>query len=164
MQLQGKLFGWLGGRPAITRTVLQLKSMLRQYRRNPIVIETARRVMRAYNVPRENADAEVSALYRFLNRHIRYTHDPVDVELVQDPLVTLRMRTGDCDDIALLAASLAESIGIPTRFVLYSGNSRPLPHHIFTEARTQAGWTALDTVWNRGVGNVPPGKLELGGL
>jgi hypothetical protein len=130
------------------------------YRRDPTVLQTARQIMISYGVPRDDTEAEIRALYWFLSEHIRYTKDPVDVEMLQDPLVTLSIRNADCDDLAVLAASLAESIGIPARFVLFAKRKGLIPHHIFVELQTKKGWIAIDTVWNKGAGIVPPGVLE----
>lgn len=164
MTPKATLLPWLGGAPAIRRTATHMRRLVDRYRRDPAIVETARRVLTAYGVPRDDSEAEARAFYDFLRRHVRYTKDPVDVELLQDPRVTLAWKTGDCDDIAILAASLAESVGRPSRFLLYSGPGRPLPHHVLAQVKTGKGWTSLDTVWDRGAGETPPGKLELGGL
>lgn len=164
MRVKARLYGNIGGRPAISRTIVNMRRLVNKYRRHPLIIEVTRRVMRAYNVPRDNPKKEIEAIYKFLSKHVRYTKDPVNVELLQDPLLTLAWGTGDCDDISVLAASMAESIGLPTRFVLYSSKNATLPHHVFTEIKANNRWVAVDTVYNKGVGRTPPGKLELGGL
>lgn len=141
-----------------------MRRLVNQYRRHPTIISITRKIMKAYRVPRDNPEKEVKAIYDFVSKHIRYTKDPVGVELLQDPLITLAWGTGDCDDIAVLVASMAESIGLPTRFVLYSSKNALLPHHVFTEIKTNSHWTAVDTVYNKGVGLKPIGRYELGGL
>lgn len=162
MPVKSLLLPQMGGRPAIDRTLSCMKQLVRRFRRDPTIVRTARRILHAYGIERDDTVGEAKAIYRFLRRHVRYTKDPVGVELVQDPLLTLRWRTGDCDDISVLGASLAESIGLESRFLVYSSNGAPLPHHVLVEVRTRRGWTALDTVWDRGVGQTPPGTLELG--
>jgi transglutaminase-like putative cysteine protease len=159
MNIKSTLLGWLGGRGAIMRTVKNMRSMVEARRKDPVIIDTARKIMNAYGVARDDTKGEAAAIYRFLKNHIRYTRDPIDVELLQDPVITLAWRTGDCDDISVLGASLAESIGLPTRFVLYSRQGG-VPHHVLFEVRTDEGWLPIDVVYNRGVGKVPQGTFE----
>lgn len=45
-----------------------------------------------------------------------YRNEPGEV--LQDPLYTLRVKAGDCDDAALLLASLYEALRLPWRYVL----------------------------------------------
>ena len=50
------------------------------------------------------------------------------------PSVTIETRQGDCDDKSLLLASLLESIGYATRFVVSATNPRGSYNHVFVEA------------------------------
>ncbi len=53
-----------------------------------------------------------------LSKHIIYVSDPsLSIDKVQFPEETLKLRTGDCDDLAILYASLLGSIGIKVAFV-----------------------------------------------
>lgn len=54
--------------------------------------------------------------------------DPVAVDYVQFPRQTIEYRAGDCDDLSILYAALAESIGIESAFVT-------VPGHIYTALR-----------------------------
>ncbi len=60
------------------------------------------------------------ALFLFVQRNIQYVPDPMFTEYIQHPYETLRTRTGDCDDYAVLFASLSRAVGIPTRIVMTS--------------------------------------------
>lgn len=53
---------------------------------------------------------------------------------------------GDCDDRAILAQSLLESQGVPTRFVLVRGPGRPDYSHVYSEAQVEGHWIPLDTI------------------
>ncbi len=48
-------------------------------------------------------------------KNIHYIPDP-NFELVQDPKQTLRLRAGDCDDVAVLMASMYQAVGLKTKF------------------------------------------------
>lgn len=68
-------------------------------------------------------------------RTMRYVPDPVNpygsatVDYVQFPAQTLERGTGDCDDLAILYASLAEAVGLETLLVT-------TPGHIFVALPT----------------------------
>jgi transglutaminase-like putative cysteine protease len=51
-----------------------------------------------------------------------YVNEPG--ERLQDPLYTVQVGYGDCDDLAMLLAALAESLRIPWRYVLSGRNDR----------------------------------------
>lgn len=55
-------------------------------------------------------------LFRFVQK-LYYIHDPVDVELLEDPYKLLELGGGDCDSVSLLLASLALAAGMRADFV-----------------------------------------------
>ncbi|MCS7105879.1 MAG: transglutaminase family protein, partial [Candidatus Aenigmarchaeota archaeon] len=54
---------------------------------------------------------------------VRYVSDPTGIEYVLFPIETLKLRAGDCEDLAILYAALLKSIGIKTELV-------SLPNHM----------------------------------
>jgi transglutaminase-like putative cysteine protease len=52
----------------------------------------------------------------WVSANITEISDPVDVETVQAPEVTLEVGAGDCDDHSVLISTMLEAVGIPTRF------------------------------------------------
>jgi transglutaminase-like putative cysteine protease len=54
-------------------------------------------------------------------KNIHYVPDP-NFELVQNPEETLRLRAGDCDDVAVLIASIYNALGLRTKFALVDTN------------------------------------------
>lgn len=65
--------------------------------------------------PRDFA-AQAAAIHSFAQNACYYTNEPG--EQIQSPWVTIRERTGDCDDLALLMATMAESVSLPWKFAL----------------------------------------------
>jgi len=63
-------------------------------------------------------EGKVNAVYRYVVENFMYIADPEDTEFVQSPFETLDLKTGDCEDLAILACSLLENIGIKTYLVL----------------------------------------------
>jgi len=63
-------------------------------------------------------EGKVNAIYRYIVENFIYIADPEYTEFVQSPFETLDLKAGDCEDLAILACSLLENIGIRTYLVL----------------------------------------------
>lgn len=79
-------------------------------------------VVRACSSPSQSCQAK--ALFYFVRNNFVYISDPVYTEYVKYPLETMINGGGDCDDLAVLTASLIQSIGIQTEFVF-------VPEHVY---------------------------------
>lgn len=111
------------------------------------------------NVPGKNWRGEICAIYDWVKEQIRYQLDPFEQELVQTPYQTMVRGYGDCDDQALLTASLLDSLGHPTRFKAV-GFAPGVLSHVYTETECGGEWLALDTTEPHYVGWEPPGISE----
>jgi transglutaminase-like putative cysteine protease len=76
--------------------------------------------------------------------NIKFHNDIVNVETLQEAWNTVILRYGDCDDFSILEASLLESIGIKTRFMVGSDRPDKVLCHIWIEAETNIAWVPLD--------------------
>lgn len=105
-------------------------------------------------VPERDWQGEIGAVSRFVRR-TRYTRDPLGVELFTDarPLASAIVQrsplaAGDCDDFAILGASLLESLGHETRFQVGGfdvGSADPSWAHIWLQVRKPGGgWQTVD--------------------
>lgn len=96
---------------------------------------------------------QIHALFDFVQNQIRYTRDINNVETLHDAAQVLQQRQGDCDDKAILLASLLESIGHPARFVAIGfGNKGDIGEfsHVLVQtpignARDPKNWIWLET-------------------
>ena len=81
-----------------------------------------------------------AALFEYVKNHVTYVPDPIhrgqNVEYNATPVETLESGGGDCDDQAVLMASLLSAIGIDNRMLLL-GNDRD-EWHLATEFRLDA--------------------------
>lgn len=81
-----------------------------------------------------------AALFEYVKNHVTYVSDPIhrgqNVEYNATPVETLENGGGDCDDQAVLMASLLSAIGIENRMLLV-GNDRD-EWHLATEFRIDA--------------------------
>lgn len=108
-----------------------------------------------------NAEAQAALIRAWLERHVSFLRDPLTAEGLHEPTLMLEqvrqrgVTDVDCDDVAILAASLGMAVGLPARFVLLGRG----PHdfeHVFTELmdpRT-GEWFELDTTRPQQVINI----------
>ena len=104
-------------------------------------------------------------LYEHCRDQIKYTFDPVGVELVESPeLILLESRIADCDSIVTVLATLYEAIGLPARFVTVKADPlRPDDYsHVFLEVNLpKHGWVAADpTMPDKSFGWRPDPKFK----
>ena len=99
--------------------------------------------------------AEVKAIFNYVQNYIRYTRDIRGVETIQPAEYVLSRGTGDCDDKAVLLASMLESIGHPTRFVALAFKTGKFAH-VLVESKIGNKWVALETTEPVRIGWYPP--------
>lgn len=107
----------------------------------------------------KNWRGEIEAIQQWVKNNIRYVRDVVDVETLHLPTTVLQTKSGDCDDQAILTASLLESIGHPTRFVAI-GFAKDDYSHVFTETRLGAVWLSVETTEPVAVGWQVPNAVS----
>ena len=125
-----------------TEATLDLMArVVRTYRKNDELRETARDIIAI--VPNKGYAQEARLLFYFVRDEIRYTRDPNGVEMIQTPDKTLALGHGDCDDMAVLLATMLESVGHPTRFFAAGFFGEPISH-VWTETLIGNRWFAMD--------------------
>ncbi len=109
-----------------------------------------------------NKVCNAKALYYFVRDNVNYVNDPLKFEFIKEPAYTLEVESGDCDDHAILLASLLRNVGFQTRFVF-------IPRHVYIQvylpealARYKNGeWVNLDsTCKSCDFGEIPPSKEQ----
>lgn len=70
---------------------------------------------------------ESERVRQWIKENIEYRNDPSGHELIQDPIVTLQQKAGDCDDMTILAGCLLRAIGHDCEAVAvtWRGNTEP---------------------------------------
>ena len=130
------------GPDGIAATLRLMAQIVREWRTHPEVITLARQIVA--HVPGKDYYGEASALFDYVQGSVRYVRDVDGVETIQTPLVTLSQAAGDCDDQAVLLATLLSAIGHPARFVAGAFNGNPDFEHVWTETRIGNSWYAAD--------------------
>jgi hypothetical protein len=99
-------------------------------------------IIRDAGVPSRDYRAQAAALLTWVQTQIYYMNEPG--ERLKDPVVTLKDRYGDCDDMAILLAALYESCKLPWRYVL-SGKSPQgkLIRWVEGTSRKRGQWTHI---------------------
>jgi|SRR6478609_4198055 len=150
------------GRPGTMKTAAIIASMIRAGAKDFYVRQRAIGIFREANVPAKARRAEVEALFRWVQKNIRYTRDIFRVELLHTPRRMLELRAGDCDDMTILLGSMLLSTGHPVRLAL-TGFRADRPHHyshIFPEAQVAGRWIPLDATMPHPSGWEPPSRWK----
>lgn len=130
-----------------------MRAITRQAKKRLPVVEFARSLVRY--LPPKDWSGEVEALHRFVRDEIRYVRDVRGIETIAVPEYTIATGQGDCDDKAVLLASMLEAIGHPARFTAI-GFSPHSFNHVFVESKIGPDWIALETTEPVSVGWHPP--------
>lgn len=97
---------------------------------------------------------EINAVCNWVAEHVVYLNDPLHVELVKDPqrlceeIVARGKARGDCDDIAVLIATMCLQLGRQAQYVVAGFGERGGYTHVFArvqEPRTKE-WIVCDPV------------------
>jgi transglutaminase-like putative cysteine protease len=133
-----------------------LREMAEQYGRDPAFRQFVIHSVLG-GVGERDMPARAAAILRWVQANIKYSYEAN--ELIQSPAYTLRVKIGDCDDMAILLGAMATTINLPWRFVLAgkdrsgrgyrASEGKRFPwgvtfHHIYVEF----GWPAFKpTTW-----------------
>lgn len=143
------------GQAGTEATLAVMGRVTRDYKKNPEVIAAARAIIEA--VPPKHYAAEAAIIFQYVQREVRYTQDVDGVEVVQTPDKTMILGHGDCDDMAVLLATLLAATGKRTRFVAGGFDGGPI-EHVWVEVLIGDRWFAMDpTEIDYEFGDRPPG-------
>ena len=125
-------------------TLNYMRQYVREYKKSLPVRELALSCIRDLR-GHKNWVGQIKRLHSYVQKRIQYVRDVRGVETLQTPLVTMKIRQGDCDDQSVLLAALLESIGHPTRFVAIKQNFFGPFVHVYTETKIGPRWIPLET-------------------
>jgi transglutaminase-like putative cysteine protease len=138
-------FGTLGS----MQTLQKMRRVINASLTDPLVIETARRLVAA--LPARDHDAHARAIRAFLEERFQFIRDPRGVEMLSTPrylLTQARQRymvQGDCDDAAILGCALAKAVGLKCRLIAIGFFQKDAPlSHVYAIVYGRR-WHSLDT-------------------
>ena len=115
------LVGWSGyGDP---KRLEVIRSIAVQRGRDPRIATLAVNIIRKAGILPRDYKGQIGALLAWVqdSKNVYYINEPG--ERLQDPLYTLKVRYGDCDDLAILLCSMFESCRLSWKLVI-SGRAR----------------------------------------
>jgi transglutaminase-like putative cysteine protease len=107
----------------------------------------------------KNWRGEIAAIFNWVRGNIRYALDPNELETIQGAATTVALGYGDCDDFAILLATLCECAGHPSCFVAL-GFAAPGDFSHVVAVASGAGetpWVWMDATEAHPLGWYPPG-------
>jgi len=141
------------GDDGIAATLDLMVSMIREYKADREIVLLARSL--TGHLSQKDFVGEAATIQEFVRDDIRYVRDVHGVETLQTPDMTLAIGSGDCDDKAVLAASLLAAIGHPTRIVAGAFNDGPF-EHVWVETLVGRKWLGVETTEPVPFGWTPP--------
>lgn len=120
-----------------------LSQLAREYAIHPRIRALVAELLR--NCKEKDYDCYIDRITSFVKENIKYVNDPPRAEVFQSPLRTLEWGLGDCDDFAVLTASLLLSAGLNARPVIRRVNDRW--GHVVVEVfhPEKRKWLEIDT-------------------
>ena len=143
------------GEAGTDQTVTQVVRLASAALRRPVIRLKTLKIFRDYAIPNHSTRDQADAIYRWVKENILYVRDPIDIETVADPEMTLRIGAGDCDDHSTLIAAMAAAVGIPVRFRVIGPDPSDF-RHIFPELMIDGRWIPADTTASQNLGDRPP--------
>ena len=159
-----QLGGWsFGTDESALATMRNMAKRVQSCVRSKSVIDTANSVIAG--VRSRDIVAEIDTIRDWLSSHFRFVADPVGVELLRDPAEAISrinsrgFTMGDCDEAAMLGASLGMANGIPARFRALAFERGAPYTHVIADLQGPAGrWFQLDIT--RPQGYTPPDPVR----
>lgn len=145
--------GWRGTQ----KTTEHVQALIRAGAKDFSVRQKAIDILLEKEVKPKDYLGEIKAVFEWVQRHIRYTKDTFQVEVLHSARRMLELRAGDCDDMTILLGAMLEAIGHPVRLVTIGPNPlRPnFFTHIYLEVCHRGRWIALDATMPYPMGWAP---------
>jgi transglutaminase-like putative cysteine protease len=149
---------------ASMQTLEVIHELAREGREDPYVRDVTIRILRDAHVPEKNKTAIIRTIHSWIQKHLYYINDPVDVETIATARVILQQALGgnsswDCDDFVVLGHAMLNAVGIPTRSVIIKGEAIAPTQwsHIYLEAHDGRRWVPMDLIMkDKPLGWEPP--------
>lgn len=138
------------GEEANKNTLNEMSWLISSGLRDWGIRETAQDIIS--NTKERDRHGELKGIYQWVQRHSRYTYDPIGLETIQTPKVMLESVArkgkmfGDCDDFTVLLGALLKSIGhkIRLKAVAFSPGTRL--SHVYLEDEIAGKWVTVDGI------------------
>lgn len=151
------------GPAGIRETLKQMRQCVLRGKSDPQMHLIANRLV-SHCAPKDFI-CEVAAIFDFVQKEIRYSLDPNEIELLRDPRQVIEQGTGDCDDKCIVLACLLELKGhaATLRALGFERSAWGMPIEeyshvvVLTNPGADGEWVALDATEPNAPGWYPPG-------
>ncbi len=141
------------GQAGNVETIKFMQKVARLRSGHPLIRKLALNILQDYHIPSNFYADESLAIGDYIKKSVRYVRDPDNIEYLQDPIDLVKQMQnseaqGDCDDMALLIASLLLSVGHQPSFgaVRYKGTDGPYNHIYVVDYEKNKGSTQVRLV------------------
>jgi transglutaminase-like putative cysteine protease len=145
-----------------------LWNVIRHYTGYPPLIAWIARFIRDHDLPERDPRAFVETLLRYVQEHVQFVRERP--ERFASPLRTLEWGIGDCDDKAIVIATVLRSLRIPVRLKFLTFEQRdpsgtPIHYsHVYPEVKLNGAWLAMESVRPMALGEDPAHAAQQRGL
>lgn len=147
--MRGVVVSIPSGDAGVQATVIRMRDLARRASLDPIVrTVTARLVI---GIPGSAGHLQARIIRDWLTARVRFLPDPTTAETLHDPAWSLDqiLTSGqvqlDCDDVAILAAAMGQSIGLRARYVVVAFRSPNAPYqHVWADLGDGRRWLSVD--------------------
>ncbi len=95
--------------------------------------------------PQKDYYCYAKAIHDYVCHKIKYAYDPVDVELIEDPMNIIQAGIADCDSKCILFCAMCEQVGLPCRLVTVKPSLMADEYtHVFSEVNIKGKWVSSD--------------------
>lgn len=126
----------LPGGAGIVQTLGHMRAMTNEAITHPLIRRAAVQATEHLSSVKDKKEGAI-AIGEWVRAHVKYVPDPLRVEHLTNPKTMIeaiyekRKVFGDCDDMSMLVAAMAKSIGMPARFHAV-GRTKKF-HHVYAE-------------------------------
>jgi len=93
-----------------------IRGIIESYGRDPRIATLCVQILKSCGIQPRQYREQAACLLKWVQDNIYYVNEPG--ERLQDPMYTIKVGMGDCDDLAIVLCSLFEAIRLPWRLVL----------------------------------------------
>jgi len=137
-------------------TLKEMARMVRAAKERPAMHQASAQIIAAAQLPAKDWIGQIRAIHRYVQTDFQYLRDPVGIETVRTPEVTMGLGMGDCDDLVTLTCTLLEVAGHPCRFAALRFGDNLDFSHVVAETRVGPRWIGLEVTEPWPMGRVPP--------
>lgn len=129
------------GRNGTAQTLEKMREIVHRARFSRVIRDKAMALTQG--LKQKDYLGEAARLFLFVRDEVRYSRDPVGVEWLQHPELTLSQQAGDCDDKTTLLAALLRAVGHPVKLVAIGFRPGQFAH-VYPEVLIKGHWIPLE--------------------